>query len=93
MKHPIKSIFEQISENVFKMTDLNEAKRFVKTFVEEKNINPKDKQKILDELNKTKSLVRFQTYICNSLLKYEGMGMNKLNKVSEDCLTIENNNG
>jgi len=93
MKHPIKSIFEQISENVFKMTDLNEAKRFVKTFVEEKNINPKDKQKILDEVNKAKSLLRFQTYICNSLLKYEGMGMNKLNKISEDCLTIENNNG
>ena len=92
MKHPIKSIFEQISESVFKMTDLNETKRFVKTFVEEKNINPKDKQKILDEVNKAKSLLRFQTYICNSLLKYEGMGMNKLNKVSEDCLTIENNN-
>lgn len=93
MKHPIKSIFEQISENVFKMTDLNETKRFVKTFVEEKNINPKDKQKILDEVNKAKSLLRFQTYICNSLLKYEGMGMNKLNRVKEDCLTIENNNG
>ena len=83
-KFPIKSIFEQISEQVFKMTNLNEAKQFVTSFVEEKKINEIDKKKILTEIQNAKTLVRFQTYICNSLLRYESLGMNQLNKKSKD---------
>jgi hypothetical protein len=76
----IKSIFEQISTTVFTMKNLNEAKEYVKTFVKDKDINEKDKQSILREVDNAKSLVKFQQYICNALLKYEGMGMNKINK-------------
>jgi hypothetical protein len=76
MKHPIKSIFEQISEQVFRMTNLSEAQAFVIDFVNSKNINDKDKKHIVYETKNAKSLVRFQTYICNSLLKYEGMSVN-----------------
>ena len=36
MKYQIKSIFEQISEKVFVIRDLNEAKKFVTEFVEGK---------------------------------------------------------
>jgi len=84
MKYPIKSIFEQISERVFLIKDLNEAKKFVTEFVEGKNINDVDKKNILREVNNAKTLTRFQTYICNSLLRYEGMGMNKLNKSTKE---------
>lgn len=75
-KVQIKSVFEQISEQVFKMNNLNEAKTFTINFINEKNINEVDKKNILRQLNDIKTLVRFQTYICNSLLKYEGMSVN-----------------
>jgi len=76
----IKSIFEQISSQVFSMTDLNQAKAFVREFVEGKGIKEEDKKSILRAVDECKSITRFQTYICNSLLKYEGMGMNQLEK-------------
>lgn len=84
MKVTIKSIFEQISEQVFSMRTLPEAQKFVKNFVESKDINDKDKQTILRETANAKSLVKFQQYICNSLLKYEGMGMNQINKTARE---------
>jgi hypothetical protein len=74
-KVQIKSIFEQISEQVFTMTNLNEVKTYVVDFVSSKNINEIDKRNIIDQVQNTTSLTRFQTYICNSLLKYEGMGV------------------
>ena len=76
----IKSIFEQISSQVFAMTNLNEAKSYVTEFVSNKNIKEEDKKSILTAVNEAKSLTRFQSYICNSLLKYEGMGVNQLEK-------------
>lgn len=77
MKVQIKSIFEQISTQVFTMTNLNEVKKFVKEFVNTKDINELDKQNILNEVENSKSLIKFQNYICNSLLKYEGLGVNQ----------------
>jgi hypothetical protein len=84
-KVPIKSIFEQISHRVFLMTNLAEVKTFVTEFVNSKDINEHDKYYILQEVNNAKSLVRFQTYICNALLKYEGMGMNQINKTAKEA--------
>jgi len=74
-KVQIKSIFEQISERVFQMNNLSEVKTFVIDFVNDKNINENDKRNIITQVQNAKSLTRFQTYICNSLLKYEGMGV------------------
>lgn len=76
----IKSIFEQISSQVFTMTDLSQAKTFVTEFVSQKGIKEEDKSLILNSIKDIKSIVKFQTYICNSLLKYEGMGMNQLER-------------
>lgn len=81
----IKSIFEQISAQVFTMKNLNEAKQFTVEFVENKNINETDKASILKAVNEAKTLVAFQRYICNSLLKYEGLGANKLNKTAREA--------
>jgi len=74
-KVQIKSIFEQISERVFQMNNLSEVKTFVIDFVNDKNINENDKRNIITKVQNAKSLTRFQTYICNSLLKYKGMGV------------------
>lgn len=81
----IKSIFEQISSQVFTMKNLNEAKQFTIDFVENKNINETDKASILKAVNEAKTLVAFQRYICNSLLKYEGLGTNQLNKTAREA--------
>ena len=85
MKFPIKSIFAEISEAVFTMNDLSQAKKFVMDFVSKKDINDKDKKVILYEVDNAKNIVRFQTYIANSLLKYEGMGMNQINKTAREA--------
>ena len=76
----IKSIFEQISSQVFSMTDLNQAKSFVTEFVSQKGIKEEDKVLILNSIKDISSIIKLQSYLCNSLLKYEGMGMNKLEK-------------
>ena len=74
-KVQIKSIFEQIAEKVFVMNNMNEVKSFVKSFVEGKNINNVDKNTILMNIDKCKNIQAVQRYICNSLLKYEGMSV------------------
>jgi hypothetical protein len=79
----IKSILEQISSEVFIMRDLNKAKSFIRDFVVDKNINDKDKQSILSATDECKTMVRLQTYLCNALLKYEGMGVAQLNKTAK----------
>lgn len=81
MKYQIKSIFEQIAEQVFKMNDVIKAKQFIAEFVVEKGINDKDKQLILNNIQSCKNIVALQRYICNSLLKYEGMSVSKPGKV------------
>lgn len=74
----IKSIFEQISEQVFTMNNMVEAKQFIAEFVNSKKINDVDKTNIINNVNACRNIIKIQSYICNSLLKYEGMGMNKI---------------
>jgi hypothetical protein len=76
-KVQIKSIFEQIASEVFNMKDVNKAKQFVTEFVNDKKIKDEDKTVIIDNVNNCKSISRIQSYICNSLLRYEGMSLNK----------------
>ena len=76
-KVQIKSIFDQIASEVFNMKDVNKAKQFVTDFVNDKKIKDEDKTVIINNVNNCKSISRIQTYICNSLLRYEGMSLNK----------------
>jgi len=76
-KVQIKSIFEQIASEVFNMKDVNKAKQFITDFVNNKKIKDEDKIVIIDNVNKCKYLYQIQSYICNSLLRYEGMSLNK----------------
>ena len=82
----IKSIFEQIATQIFTMKDINAAKTFISEFVNDKNINEQDKKLILNNIRDIKNMIKLQTYICNSLLKYEGMSVNKV--VNEKVETL-----
>ena len=73
----IKSIFEQIASQVFNMKDKDEAKRFITEFVNSKGIKDEDKHIIITNVNACPNMYKIQNYICNSLLKYEGMGVQK----------------
>jgi len=75
-KFPIKSVFEQISTEVFKMSNVDKAKSFISGFLEEKNINAIDKKTILYNVDSCKTMNKLQSYLCNSILKFEGMGVN-----------------
>jgi hypothetical protein len=77
-KVQIRSIFEQISEIVFNTADLATAKQNTVEFVSSKNINDKDKQVILFSINECKTITKFQMYVANALLKYEGLGMDRM---------------
>jgi hypothetical protein len=77
-KVQIKSIFEQISEIVFNTADLTLARQLTVEFVSSKNINDKDKQSILKAIDECKTIQRFQFYIANALLKYEGLGADRM---------------
>lgn len=76
-KFQIKSIFEQIAEQVFDMKDVNVAKQFITEFVTSKDIKEQDKKTIIANVNACEHMYKIQSYICNSLLKYEGMSLNK----------------
>jgi len=71
----IKSVFEQISTEVFKMNNVNDAKEYINEFIESKSINEMDKKVITINITNCKRIGDIHRYICNSLLKYEGMGV------------------
>jgi len=75
MSVKIKSIFEAIALDVFAAKSLPVVQQSIKEYVESKDIKEVDKKQILKEVSESKSLIKLQTYICNSLLKYEGMGV------------------
>jgi hypothetical protein len=75
-KVQIKSVFEQIASNVFTMKDVNQAKTFITEFITSKGINGVDKNIIVNNVNKCSNINQLQRYVCNSLLQYEGMGVN-----------------
>jgi hypothetical protein len=86
-KHQIKSIFEQIAAQVFTLNDVKQAKAYIKHFISEKNIKEEDKKTILRNVDSCQSMYKVHNYICNSLLKYEGLSVNK--DVKTTVATVE----
>ena len=72
----IKSVFEQIAAEVFTMRDVNKSKSYIVEFITSKGINGIDKNVIVNNVNKCTNINAIQRYVCNSLLQYEGMGLN-----------------
>ena len=56
----LKSVLEQIADQIFTMKDAKQAKNFITTFVSDKGINEKDKQNILESVGKCKHLYNVQ---------------------------------
>ena len=75
-----KSVLEQIISDVYKMTDVNEAKKFIENFLEEKKIDNVTKNQMLQNISEIKSMLKLQFYMTNSLLRFEGMSVNKYDK-------------
>lgn len=74
-KVQIKSVFEQIAQQVFTMKDVNQAKLFITEFITSKGINGVDKNVIVNNVTKCSNINQIQRYVCNSLLQYEGMSV------------------
>jgi hypothetical protein len=75
-KFPIKSVFEQIAKEVFVLNNVSTAKETINSFLSEKKINEIDKKTILFNVNKCTNMYHLNRYICNSLLKFEGLSVN-----------------
>ena len=90
-KIAIKSIFEQISETVFATRNLDDAKKYILDFVKDKNINEKDKLGMEKAVNESTTLIKLQRYIAMSLLKYEGLGVNQINKTAREAAIDDTN--
>jgi hypothetical protein len=75
-----KSVLEQIISDVYKMTDVNEAKNFIENFLEEKKIDDVTKKQMLQNISEIESMLKLQFYMTNSLLRFEGMSVNKYDK-------------
>ena len=78
--YDFKSVLEQIINDVYTMTDVNEAKNFIENFLEEKKINDVTKKQMLQNISEIKSMLKLQFYMTNSLLRFEGMSVNKYDK-------------
>jgi hypothetical protein len=75
-----KSVLEQIINNVYEMKDVNEAKNYITNFLEEKKIDEVTKKQMLQNLSEIKSMFKLQYYMTNSLLRFEGMSVNKYDR-------------
>ena len=74
-KFKIESVLAEVSSQVFCSTNLKEGKNAVINLLEKKRIKEEDKRNILTNLERIKTLPRLQSYVCNSLLRYEGLGV------------------
>lgn len=68
----ITSTLAQIAEKVFAEKSINSAKKIFVDHVGSTKV--KDKDKMINEVNKMTSLYQIQKYLANALLKYEGLG-------------------
>lgn len=81
----LKSVLEEISEPVFKAKTLDEGKQIIIKYMDEKKINDDDKKTIIKNVNECKTLIKLQTYLCNSILQFEQLGLNQLNKSAKQA--------
>lgn len=77
MKITIKSKLEGVADEVFHAVNWESAKAMLLEFIAESQISEKDKKKMLEDVKKLTNLVKIQTYLANSLLKYEGLSSNQ----------------
>lgn len=74
----IESTLTKIIQQVWSEKDLELAKSIINIHICECGIKEEDKTKILNNIKDIKSKNKLDYYMANSLLTYEGKGLNKL---------------
>lgn len=75
-----KSVLTGISEQVFTAPTLSEAKEIMFARLASTNINPEQKKIMMDNVYSITTLPELQKYLCNSILRFEGMSVNRYKK-------------
>ncbi len=71
----IKSVITQRITEIYTARDLDTAKQLFKDLLTDCNIKDTDKDKMLNELEKQKTLKQVQFYATNCMFKFEGLGI------------------
>lgn len=71
----IESILAKIAGQVFQSKNFIDAQKSMLSLLE--NSNVKDRDKMIMDTKSIKTLTKLQMYFANSLLKYEGLSVNK----------------
>lgn len=79
-KVQIHSVLAEIASDVFVMRNLSDAQTFIIAFLDKKQIDCVMKKTIVAQVVGCKNIVMLQKYICNSLLRYEGLSVNAYDK-------------
>lgn len=74
------SILGDVIQQIYKCTDLEEGKKLMTDFINERKIKELDKRKMLFELNNVKSLIKLHFYVTNAMFKFEGLGVSDFKK-------------
>jgi len=88
-KH-LKSTLTQICEQVWASKTLEIGKKLILDHVESTDIKPEDKKRITRTVNECKTKYKLDYYLANSILMFEGMGLNPKPKTSGIEVTVEN---
>ena len=57
---------------------MSDAKTAISKLINESKVKDTDKKVMIKTINEQKTVFSFQKYLCNALLKYEGLGMAQL---------------
>ena len=72
MKKNKVSVLNRVVQEVFKAKTVDDARDLMKGCLESSKINDENKQTMLDEIEKIKTLDKIHQYIANAILAYEG---------------------
>lgn len=75
MSVQIHSTLEQVSASIFQCKNVEEGKQELIEYIQGKGIKEMDKKKMIWDISQIKSVYKLQYYVCNSLLKYEGLSV------------------
>jgi len=75
-----KSVLTGISNEVFTAKTLAEAKEIMFARLAAVNVNPEQKKIMMDNVYSIDTLINLQKYLCNSLLRFEGLSVNRYSK-------------
>jgi hypothetical protein len=68
------SIFTQHYNRLMEINNSEDLHQEITTIVAQSKINATDKNKVLRDVSNLNSLIKLQTYLTNSMLKYQGLG-------------------